>query len=616
MDTLLNAKSHHPRLDNHWPYAILIASLSFLVYVSSLTGNFVWDDVAQIGKNPFIRDLINLPRFFTADLGTYTAYGYPGSSPYYRPLFLVSYAIDYLIWGPNPFGYHVTNVVLHSVCSLLAFWIALKLLNDKLAALLAAAIFAVHPVHAEAVAWIAGRADLLAASFLFTSFASYVVFRDTSKKIFLGVSLAAYMLALFSKEAAMPLPLLLIGYEVSFKQGRGYAHLRGRSGYLTLYIAVFALYLTARIAASGTLLALPDGPPLNGNRLYATPGIVLEYLRLFFLPSDLKLLYEISLEHLPDPKALLSATFVVFLLAAVGCLYNRSRTLFFASIWFLITMLPLLGPTGLVIMADRYLYIPSLGLCLLGGFLFSQMFHRSQHLPYKLVNLLTVLILVVLSLMTVRRNTTWRAELSYYKQALADAPGLPLSYNNLGNWYLEKKMYSDAIPVLRKALELDPQYVYPRLNLGTAYLELGSYAEAIAEFQKAIRIKPGLAEAHYNLGHAYMQVNKMDEAIVQWQTAIKFKPDHSESNNNLGNVYLLRGDYRSAAERYTVALKARPLNAEAHYNLALALERLGDLKGAMAHYNKFATLAPEEHRAAVLNVKRKLESMTKSASRQ
>ena len=610
MDAQFKDTPPQVRVERHWPCAILILAISSLIYVGSLNGQFVWDDVAQIGKNPFIRDVTNLPNFFTADLGRHTAYGYQGSSPYYRPLFLVSYSIDYLIWGSNPFGYHFTNVILHSICSLLAFGLGFQLLREKLAAFLAAVVFAVHPVHAEAVAWVAGRADLLAASLLFLSFGFYVAFRDLGRKSYFAISLLTYMLALFSKEATIPLPLLLVAYEFSFRRHELRGTFKSLSARLCLYITLFAVYLVARTAALGTLLPLPDGPAVGAGRLYEIPGIMVSYLRLFFLPVDLKLLYQIPVQHFFDPWMLLSALVALLLLAATFWLYSAGRTVFFVVTWFVITILPVLGPTGLVIMADRYLYIPSLGLSLLAGCVFSEIFYRSRNSPYKLLNLVTVAIIVALSFITIHRNSLWRSELPYYTQALADAPQLPLAYNNLGNWYVGKKMYGEAIPVLKKALELDPTYVYSRLNLGTAYLELGSYGEAISEFQKAIEIKPGLAEAHYNLGNALMQTDRMDEAIVQWQTAIRLRPDHSESNNHLGNVYLLRKDYRNAAERYTVALQGRPFNAEAHYNLALALERLGDVKGAVAHYRKFVLLASDEHKSLVVNVKRKLETMT------
>lgn len=337
-------------VEGHWPYDILIASLSIVVYISSPRGNFIWDDVAQISQNPFIRDLIYLPRFFTADLGRYTAYGHAGSSPYYRPLFLVSYALDYLIWGSKPFGYHLTNIMLHAACSLLAFRLAIKLLNDRWAALWAAGIFAAHPVHAEAVAWIAGRADLLAGSFFFISFGSYLIFRESARKFYFGISVVTYMLALFSKEAAIPLPLLLVAYELSFKRHEWQENSAKIMGRLLLFLVVFALYFIMRTAALGVLLALPDNSPFTAHAVYAMSAIVLNYLRLFLLPVDLKLLYQISLDHLLDARVLGSATVAALLLGGICLTYRQNRTLFFVSMGFCISVLPVLGPTGHVTM--------------------------------------------------------------------------------------------------------------------------------------------------------------------------------------------------------------------------------------------------------------------------
>ena len=582
----------------------LITLLSCAVYLNSLGGEFVWDDVAQVRENPFITDLGNLPHFFSVNLGKYTAF--PGFSPYYRPLFLVSYALDYRIWGLNPFGYHLTNVFLHSLCSLLVYVIAVKLLEDVTAAFIAGTIFAVHPIHAEAVAWIAGRADLLAAVFVFASFYLYVTFRESGNKWRLAFSLLSCAFSFLSKEAAISLPLLIVAY--AFLGGERRQKAEPAILWPVLFIVIAGLYFVLRTLVMGAIvLGHPDAPAINIGRFYPTIQALVEYLRLFLLPVGLKVLYFIPIRaSLSIPEIVLSVSIVCLLSMALLIAYSRDGKLFFGLLWFFISIVPVLGAAGLVLMADRYLYIPSLGLCLASGVLLSRLSKLAVATRYNQALIATLLVLFFLT--TARRNTVWKNEFIYFKQAVEDAPTFAMSRNNLGKWYLDNKMQQQAVALFKKAVELDPSYSFALVNLGNAYLQMNQYDDAIAAFRKAMSTSPRFADAYYNLGNAYREMARLEEAVKQWEITLALKPEHSEANNNLGNVYLLQGDYRKAAIRYAAALKGRPLNLEAHYNLATALEKQGDLKGAMAHYQKFVMLAPKEYKSTVAEVKRKLRS--------
>ena len=582
----------------------LITLLSCAVYLNSLAGEFVWDDVAQVRENPFITDLGNLPHFFSVNLGKYTAF--PGFSPYYRPLFLVSYALDYRIWGLNPFGYHLTNIFLHSLCSLLVYAITVRILEDATAAFMAGAIFAVHPIHAEAVAWIAGRADLLAAFFAFASFYFYVTFSDSGNKWRLAFSLLACALSFLSKEAAISLPLLIVAYAFVGREHR--QKTEPAILWPVLFIVIAGLYFVLRTLVMGAVvLGHPDAPAINIGRVYPTIKALVEYLRLFLLPVGLKVLYFVPIRaSISIPEIVLSASVVCLLSMALLIAYSRDGKLFFGLLWFFISIAPVLGAAGLVLMADRYLYIPSLGLCLASGVLLSRLSKLAIATRYNRTIIITLLVLFFST--TARRNTVWKNEFVYFKQAVEDAPTFAMSRNNLGKWYLDNKMHQQAVALFKKAVELDPSYSFALVNLGNAYLQINQYEDAIAAFRKSISTSPRFAEAYYNLGNAYRETARIEEAVKQWEITLALKPEHSEANNNLGNVYLLQGDYRKAAIRYAAALKGRPLNLEAHYNLATALEKQGDLKGAMAHYQKFVMLAPEEYRSTVAEVERKLAS--------
>jgi len=587
-------------------WALIVGVLGFAAYLNALGGEYVWDDIPQVLENPFIRDWRNLPNFFTANLATHTAF--PGAGPYYRPLFLISYVFDFSIWGINPFGYHLTNVVLHALCSVFVYLIAGRVFENFISAFIAGALFALHPIHSEAVAWIAGRADLLAAFFLFLSFYFYIQVRDTRGPRSLTSSLLLFALALLSKETAIVMPLLIAAHD--YCHGRETE--RNASSFITrgvlLFLSLAVLYFVLRSVVLGSVVVgHPDAPPLTPARIFDTWFVLLNYLQLVVLPANLKVFY-----HFPT-KEFLSVIFIgigmggyVIVAATMFFLYWHDKKLFFCGVWFLVTLLPTLGPAGITIMADRYLYIPSLGLCLAFGHLFKK-FERSN-LRVQFAFVLVASILVVFFFLTWQRNKIWKNDLTYFTQATVDAPDLPLANNNLGKWYLERNRNKEAVSFFEKALRADPNYIFSLTNLGAAYTQMGWHKQAIATYQRAISKKPDFADAHFGLGNTYREIGQFDEAITHWKMATLAKPEHPGANNNLGNLSLLQGKYHEAVGFYSAALKGQPLNAEAHYNLAMALEKQGNWEAAIPHYRTFVALAPEEYRTEVENIKHKLES--------
>ena len=601
---------HYVRwIDRQFLYAVAVVLLSCAAYLNSLNGEFVWDDVAQVQHNPFIRELGNVFSFFTVDLGKYTAY--PGFSPYYRPLFLISYAVDYSLWGLNPFGFHLTNIALHALCSFLVYVTAVRLLKGGIAPFFAAALFAVHPVHSEAVAWIAGRADLLAALFVFSGLYFYIRFTETGNKLLLTASLLAAGLSLLSKEAAICMPALIIAYEVVFRQSTAKEALVSTLLQSGPFILIAGLYFMMRTIVMGSIvLGHPDAPPITAGRLGTTIVTIFDYLRLFFIPLNLKVLYHLPLR---DPFSLVDITFSFLGLFVLGgaliLAYTRDKKCFVGALWFLIGILPVLGPAGLVLMADRYLYIPSLGLCLVAGVLLAQLYN-SRLMTIRYGAVVIAFTIVTLFLLTLQRNTLWKDEFTYFSQAVEDAPSFAMARNNLGKWHLDRKIYGEAVRLFDEAIALDANYVHALVNRATTYNEMGLHEQAITEYRNAIQKSPRFAEAYYNLGNAYLQLGNTEAAVGQWKAALMVKPEHSGANNNLGNLSLLQGRYAEAAAFYEAALKGQPLNAEAHYNLATALEKLGDWQSALDHYRKFIAIAPEEHRNVVEEIKTKLSSVS------
>ena len=533
---------------------LVVIFSSLAVYINSLSGDFIWDDIEQIADNPVIKDIRNIPSFFTSDLWRLISNPTIGSY-YYRPFFLLSLAVDYNLWELNPFGYHITNLILHAISSFMVYLLGRRLFSNHIPAFIGSMLFAVHPVHIESIAWISGRTDPMAAVFFLLSFYLYILFRDGKGFIMLIFSLIAYFFSLLSKEIGITLPLLLFVYELSFKQQQDkHSHpplTKGEWGDFRdnririlqiagMYLVISVAYLYIRALVLGEAIGQSSSSPPIDKRIYTSFGIILDYIWIMILPVNLKVLYDTPLkESFFDWKVIFS----LFLLAAVFIStllsYRKDKTVFFIAVWFFITILPVsnIVPLKPTMMAERLVYIPSIGICLLGG-LVSYKICRIGSPLFSYSKAFIPIMFSILSLITFQRNKLWANETVYFEKAVEDAP----------------------------------QNAY----------------------------------AHHNLGDVYRKTGRMKQAISEWQKAVEIYPLHPEANNSLANVALMQGDYPEAVRRYRVALKGRPENSESHYNLALALERLGNTDEAISHYREFIGRASPNYQDLIDHVTERL----------
>lgn len=535
--------------------SIVIILLSFAVYFNSLKGDFIWDDIEQIVENPVIKNILNIPSFFTSDL--WKLIGNPTiASHYYRPFFLFSLAIDYQLWGLNPLGYHITNLILHGIASFLVYQIGRNLFKHNIPAFISAIFFVVHPVHVESVTWISGRTDPMAAVFFLLSFYLYILFVEKNRITFLMLSLIAYIFSLLSKEMSITLPLLLLAYEISYKhtpspyssphRGEGWVRglFLGRIKSLQIigvYLFISLAYLYIRTTILGEITGGDSSSAPIDKRLWTSFGILLNYLRIMILPVNLKILYDIPLkESLLDWQVISSIVVLTVIFILNIWTYHINKTIFFASLWFFITILPVTNivPLKPTMMAERYLYIPSISICFLGGFAFYSAYQRDISWLVYLKSLI-IIILLFFSVITFYRNSLWKNEVVYFTRMTEDAP----------------------------------QNAY----------------------------------AHHNLGDAYRRRGEMKSAIIEWGKAVDIYPLHPEANNSLANIALMQGDYPEAVRKYTVAIQGKRENAEAHYNIAIALEKLGRFNEAASHYKEFITMASAQYQSIIEEIKIKIK---------
>lgn len=490
--------------------------------------DFVYDDLLHIKELPLIRDIRYIPRLFAGDMWQILG----GKAPYYRPLLYTSFSLDYLFWKENPFGYHLTNILLHAAVSLLVYLLTRRIAKSRVAAFAAGLLFAVHPVHAEAVTWISARCDLLAALFMLFSYFTFILFLEKGKKTTLSISLLSFFLALISKEMAITLPLLIFAHVWCLTDGRWKKKLVLPS----LYCAAVLPYLLIRVMVL-------DIQSWGSHPLYwkicTGIGLIVSYTRLLLFPANLRVFYTNPIQKSflsPDvlvPFLLLSAIIVIIIVSR-----KYDKRMFFCLLWTYVTLLPVSGFVTLLspaLMAERYLYIPSVGFCMAGGILFSKLLHaeeRGWHLS-RVVNLTGTAVIIMLTVFTSRRNHAWENQHAFMVNMVKDAAGTEFGYYFLGTLYKDDGRADDALREFAKALALNPNLVEAHYSMGILYAGKELLSEAEKEFQLTLMLTPKNVKAYNNLGVVYAMQGKMNEAVVQFEKALHLDPDDAFARENL-----------------------------------------------------------------------------------
>lgn len=587
-------------------HILILILLCFAVYANTLTMDFVLDDPLQITKNTQIKSLANLPSLFTTNVWS----GIKGfQSYYYRPIFTSSLALDYAIWGERPAGFHITNILLHAGATVAVYSLGLLLLRNVTAAFAAGLLFAVHPVHTEAVAWISGRNEMLAAVFMLTSFSFYLRYTEDSRNRSLALSLLLFFLALLSKETAVTLPVVVMLYELICEKGpAGKRMLRPAPLFLLL-----ALYMAIRYKVLGGSVVGEAAQPLLW-RIYTAPGMILEYLRLLALPVDLRTFYDVRIRtELISAGVLLPMLALAAVFGGIAILARRDRTTAFLLLFPIVCLAPVIGILKFIfpaLMAERYLYIPLAGFALALGLLYSRLLgitSQKEHYVHLLAKAGGVAVAGALFLGSFNHNTNWRNDLALSTSMVRDAPGSYFthffrgltfesmqkldpaaaeletavrlnpdhaeSHNSLGIVYDQMGRQEEALGEYRKVLELRPDDIKALNNLGILYEKTGQYDGAVNAYQKAISLDPGNTIARTNLGLLYRKLNRPDDAEALLRAAVASDREDPVLHNNLGTMHYSRQRYEEAEEEFRIALKLDPGYVEAHNNLGLVYRR-------------------------------------------
>jgi len=554
---------------------LIIVCLSLLNYLNSLSNKFVYDDEFVIVNNYFIKTWDNFPRLFNKDYFRYA------EELSYRPVVTLSYFIDYSIWGLNPFGFHLTNLLLHTLNSVLIFFLFTYFLNNRTVSFVAALLFVCHPILSETVNAISYREDLLTATFFIAAFILYIKTskRDdlvlnqnsnTKTRLLYSASLICSLFAVFSKEMAIILPALIFLYDFVLTKKKDLLH--KLIHYYIGYILIAIFYLIIRFVILYNPVEAQTSYPSNSVLINAMTmtKVIAYYMQLFFLPLSLCADYVMPHASFLDISFILSLLLVSSAILIAYKLYTYSKIVFFSIVWFSVSLLPVLNIVPIEnIIAERYLYLPILGLCMSYG-CFLQIHTKVINYQKYTIIILLILILLPLSLKTIKRNKIWIEQSVLWTDTVRTSPNSFKAHNNLGNFYRDAGRLDESIIEFKRALSLYDDYINAHNNLGVTYRKKGMLKEALTEYQKALKLNPNYAYAHNNLGVLYAKLNYLDLSIVEFQKAISIMPYYFDAHNNLGATYLRKGLHEKAIAEFLETIKYNNRHADAYYNLSAA----------------------------------------------
>jgi len=518
----------HPSAERDWLFGLLLAGVAMLAYLPALRAGFIWNDDTFLVNNPLIRRADGLYWFW-----------FTTAPPDYFPATSTMLWLEWRLWGNNPLGYHFVNALLHAL-SVVLWWRVLARLKIP-GAWLAAAIFALHPVNVESVAWITERKNTLAMAFFTATLLFYLKFEDGGQWRWYRLAVGMFALALLSKTAAAPLPLVLLGL-AWWRRGR----IERQD--LCRVFPFFALALVLGLIAVWFQSHRAIGPEIVRadtcwSRLAVAGWAVWFYLYKAVLPLNLIFVYP---RWRLDEGNVLSYVPVLMMAAAflVAWHYRRrwGKSVLLGLGYFVVMLLPVLGFLDIYFMryslvADHWQYFAIMGPVALAAAGLSQVLGRLEGRKALLVRAICGCLLLTLGVLT------WR----------------------------QCGIYANTETLWRKTLARNRESYLAHTGLGAALLRRGQTDEAIAHLQTARELKPDYEIACYDLGHALLRKGQVDDAIVQLQKAVELKPDYVEAQNNLANLFLRKGQHREAIAHYQIALRFRPNGADIANNLAWLL---------------------------------------------
>lgn len=593
----------NPGLSRRWQVWLvtlgLFASLVWLYFPALRNGFVGYDDPEYVTANWHIQQGLTWNGLRWAFTTFHAAN--------WHPLTWLSHQLDVSLFGLRPWGHHLTSILLHALNGVLLFHVLRLLTGAFWRSLVVALLFGLHPLRVESVAWVSERKDVLSATFFLLALLAYAAYVSAKQpqgtelrpksaaQLRYGFCLTLFCLGLMSKPMLVTLPLVLLLLDIWPLQRLNRkslpAVLREKVPFFVAAVAAGVVTMLAQ-SRGGAIL---QNTPLLGRIENAVVSCG-RYLGKLAWPANLSPFY--------PPVSQWSGWIVIASLAflagiSVLTILARKRLPFLATgwFWFLVMLTPVLGlvAAGEQSMADRYTYLPSIGLFIAVVW--------AVHLisPSKLGTAVAVALLVPLtaSWMIVTRQQIgfWRDTQSLFTHALEVTPGNYLALNNLGTALDKQGRRDEAMAKFKEAIRVKPDYAQARNNLGVVLLNTGKPEEAMAEFQQALQANPSYADAHNNLGILHESRGRQDEALKEFALACQANPTHGDAQYNLALQLMRKGLFQQAVEHLQTALRLQPDSADAHNNLGFVYQQLKQLDAAVAEYLLAIRLRPDYAKA-------------------
>ncbi len=596
-------KKIQPKQDVFWNYKLLfVMVITCLAYYPTLNNGFVnWDDIIYVMNNEMIKtfSIENLSKMFSSF--------FMGN---YHPLIILSFAFDYSFFHLHATGYHVHNLILHLVNTFLVYTFCYFLFNKKNnLALIVALLFAIHPMHVESVAWISERKDLLYTMYFLMSLISYLFYLEKNEEKYYILSIVLFVFSLLSKAQAVTLPLVLILIDYLFNKKISIKIILEKIPFfvLSLIFGIVAIY-----AQKADNSINPEGISVFNSVFYAQYSIWVYLFKLFF-PIYQTCLYEYPVNLLGKPPLYIYFSPIIILLIGfiIAKSWKKWKLGTFGVLFFVMTIFPVLQflPVGQAIVAERYAYIPYIGLFIIIGSLYVMMKEKIvKSNTRRSYTYLGYFLIAILAISTLSRTKIWKDSVSLWTDVIEKNPKSITAYVNRGFIYNQSdyKEYEKAIQDCNTGLKLDSNYFKFYINRAVSYRNTGKWEIALADFSKAILKNPKSYDTYLDRGILYTdKFMKYDLGIADFRVYLNFRPNDVNGNYNMAVACYKNLNFDSAIVYCNKAIRLSPQEAGPHYIIALISDYRGDFNNAYLFGSRAKQYGYEVDESQLLNWQKK-----------
>ena len=580
------------RSSRNWLFGLILIGATALAYQPAWNGKPIWDDDLHITP-PELRSVHGLVRIWTE----------PSAAPQYYPLLHTVFWIEHKFWGDWPLPYHLVNVVLHALTALLILKIFQRL--QLAGAWFAAAIFALHPVMVESVAWISEFKNTLSGALGVMSALVYLNFDETRSRRSYFIAVALFLAGVMTKTVVVTLPVVLL--IIFWWKRRTLSWKRDLAALLPFLLIGFAAGLVTVWVEQK--FCAEQGETFNFTlieRFLIAGRLFWFYLGELLWPRNLMLIYPAWDIRQSDWSQYLYPLAAALLFLALWMIRNKSRGPFAAAVAYLVMLFPVLGFFNLsyfmsvlgpdhhaaIFRADHFQYLAAAAVFAPVGTGFDWLVERTKAKPRPALYAGSITLLLLFASLTWLQSANYRDPETAFRAVIAKNPNSPTAQSNLAGALLKRGAIDEAIVHSRRSLEVEPNFQFGHYNLGAALLQKGDFDAAIEELRKALAINPNDFKTYYTLGNALSKNGALDEAIASYQSALGLQPALADAHTNLANLLLEKGDAEAALAHYRKAVELQPNEPGTHYNLGVGLARNGQLDPAIAELRTALRIDP------------------------